>query len=60
MLLHFHNHSLTVLFPSCTLPGPVLMDLYYFSVSRLESEYRELIVERILVQPYSGKFSFFS
>ena len=34
---------------SCTLVGPLLTDLYYFSVFRSESQYRELIVENILV-----------
>ena len=60
LLLHFHILSPTVLFSLCTLAGPVLTNLYYFSVSRLGSWYRELIVEHILVQSFSGEFSFFS
>ena len=51
--------SLLLFFTSCTLVGPVLTDLYYFSMFRSESRYRELIVERILNQFSSGKFSFF-
>ena len=52
LLLHFHVLT-------CTLVGPLLTDYYYFSVSRSESQYRELIVNRILVQSFSGEFSFF-
>ena len=44
----------------CTLAGLLLMDLYYFSISRSESRYIELIIEHILVQLLSGEFSFFS
>jgi len=47
-------------FPSCTPAGPLLMNLYYFSVSRLESWYREMIVEHILVQLFFGEFNFIS
>jgi len=56
------SYSLFLLFffPSCTLAGPLLTDLYYFSVFRSESWYRELIVEHILVQLFSGEFSLFS
>ena len=35
-------------------------ELYYFSVSRSESQYIELIVEHILVQLFCGEFSLFS
>jgi len=35
----------------CTLAGPVLIDLYYFSVNRSESQYRVLIIEHIMIQP---------
>ena len=38
----------------------LLMDLYYFSVFRSESRYRELIVDHILVQLFSSEFNFFS
>jgi len=59
LLLHFHILSFTILFPSCTVVGLVLMDLYYFLVFRSESRYRGLIVEHILVQLSFGEFSFF-
>ena len=59
LLLYFQILSFTVLFPSCTLAGLVLTDLYYFSVSRSESWYRKWIVEHILVQLSSSEFSFF-
>ena len=45
---------------SCTLASPLLTDLYYFSVSRSESQYRELIMEHILIQLFSSEFSFIS
>jgi len=47
-------------FPSCIFAGPLLTYLYYFSVSRLQNQYRELIIEHILIQSFSGEFSFFS
>ena len=40
--------------------GPLLTELYYFSVSRSERRYRELIIEHILIQLFSDEFSFFS
>ena len=60
MLLPFHILSFCYSFPSCTLAGLLLTDLYYFSIFRSESRYRELIVEHILVQLFSDEFSFFS
>jgi len=59
LLLYLHILSFIVLFLSCTLIGPLLTNLYYFSVSRSESRYRELIVEHILIQLFSDEFSFF-
>jgi len=60
LLLHLYILLFTVLFPSCTLAGPLLTDLNYFLVSRSDSRYRELIVEHILVLLFSGEFYFFS
>ena len=34
--------------------------LYYFSISRFERRYRELVINHILVQLFSSEFSFFS
>ena len=59
LLLYLHILSFIVLLLLCTLVGPLLANLYYFSVSRTESRYRELIVEHILIQLFSGEFSFF-
>ena len=59
LVLHFHILSFTILFPLCLI-GPLLMDLYYFSISISKSQYRELIIEHILVQLFSVEFSFFS
>jgi len=56
----FSYSLLTVIFPSCTLTVPVLMDLYCFSASRSKSRYRKLIVDHILVQLFFDEFSFFS
>ena len=60
LLLHLHILPFTILFPLCTLTGPLLMDLYYLSVSKSESQSRGLIVEHILVLLTSAEFSFFS
>jgi len=60
LLLYFHILSFTVLSPSCTLVGPLLTDHYYFSVSKSENRYRELIIEYILVQLFFGEFNFIS
>jgi len=56
----FHILSFIVLFPSCTLAGPLLTDhYYYFSVSRSISWYRVLIVDHILVLRWVQFFSWF-
>ena len=54
----FSYSSFTV--PSCTLAGLLLTDFIIFQYLDSESQYRELIVEHILVQLSSGQFSFFS
>jgi len=55
LLLYVHILSSTVLFPLCTLAGLILTDLYYFSVPRSESQYRELFIDPIMIQPYFGE-----
>ena len=52
--------SFLLFFPFVYSCWSALTDLYYFLVSRLESWYRELIVEHILIQLFSGEFNFFS
>ena len=59
LLLYLHILSFIVLLLLCTLTCLLLTDLYYFSVSKSESQYRELIIEHILVQLFSSEFSFF-
>jgi len=60
-LCHTYLYYIFIFSHSCfmhscwsTSDGP----LYYFSVFRSESRYRELSVDNILVQLFSGEFSF--
>ena len=59
LLLYFLNLFFYCSLPFVSLAGPLLTDLYYFLVSRLESWYRELIVKYILFQLFSSEFSSF-